>query len=173
MSARTRWRQARTDPLCEHFTPSRPYPAAELASNDWMMPTTVPSKPRSGPSVAIALKTRRLARWSPKRAGARVLAVEADKTILLDQADVVALADRYGISIVARTNEVNHPAVIQAPRSSLARRACQSRCGCSGPVRAARGGRSVHRDGRARSFHPRAVNWIAKDRDGRTQRLVR
>jgi UDP-2,3-diacylglucosamine hydrolase len=35
------------------------------------------------------------------RAGARVLAVEADKTILLDQADVVALADRYGISIVA------------------------------------------------------------------------
>jgi UDP-2,3-diacylglucosamine hydrolase len=36
-----------------------------------------------------------------KRAGARVLAVEADKTILLDQADVVALADRYGMSIVA------------------------------------------------------------------------
>jgi UDP-2,3-diacylglucosamine hydrolase len=35
------------------------------------------------------------------RAGARVLAVEADKTILLDQEDVVALADRYGISIVA------------------------------------------------------------------------
>lgn len=35
------------------------------------------------------------------RAGGRVLAVEAEKTIVLDQADVVALADRYGICIVA------------------------------------------------------------------------
>jgi UDP-2,3-diacylglucosamine hydrolase len=35
------------------------------------------------------------------KAGARVLAIEADKTILLDQADVIALADRYGLSIVA------------------------------------------------------------------------
>jgi DUF1009 family protein len=34
-------------------------------------------------------------------AGAKVLAVEADKTILLDQAEVIALADRYGMSIVA------------------------------------------------------------------------
>jgi hypothetical protein len=36
-----------------------------------------------------------------RRAGARVLAVEADKTILLDQAETVALADRYGIAVVA------------------------------------------------------------------------
>jgi DUF1009 family protein len=35
------------------------------------------------------------------KAGARVLAIEGDKTILLDQPEVVALADRYGLSIVA------------------------------------------------------------------------
>ena len=35
------------------------------------------------------------------RAGARVLAIEADKTIVIDQADVVALADRLGLSIIA------------------------------------------------------------------------
>jgi DUF1009 family protein len=35
------------------------------------------------------------------RARARVLAIEADKTILLDQADVIALAERYGLTIVA------------------------------------------------------------------------
>ncbi len=39
---------------------------------------------------------------SMKKAGARVLAVEADKTIIIDQAETVALADRYGITIVAR-----------------------------------------------------------------------
>ncbi len=36
-----------------------------------------------------------------RKAGARVLAVEAGKTIILDQAQTVALAERYGISIVA------------------------------------------------------------------------
>jgi UDP-2,3-diacylglucosamine hydrolase len=36
------------------------------------------------------------------RAGGRVLAIEGHKTIVLDQDEVVALADRYGISIVAR-----------------------------------------------------------------------
>jgi DUF1009 family protein len=35
------------------------------------------------------------------KAGARVLAIEAEKTIVIDQPDVVALADRYGMSIVA------------------------------------------------------------------------
>ena len=35
------------------------------------------------------------------RAGARVLAIEAGKTIVIDQPDVVALADRHGLSIVA------------------------------------------------------------------------
>jgi DUF1009 family protein len=35
------------------------------------------------------------------RAKARVLAIEAGKTILLDQPEVVALADRYGLTIVA------------------------------------------------------------------------
>jgi DUF1009 family protein len=35
------------------------------------------------------------------QAGARVLAVEAEKTIVIDQPDVVALADRYGMSIIA------------------------------------------------------------------------
>jgi hypothetical protein len=38
-----------------------------------------------------------------RRAGGRVLAVEAGKTIFLDEAETVALADRYGISIVAWT----------------------------------------------------------------------
>ena len=37
-----------------------------------------------------------------RQAGARVLAIEADKTIILDQEQTVALADKYGISIVAR-----------------------------------------------------------------------
>jgi DUF1009 family protein len=35
------------------------------------------------------------------KAGARVLAIEAGKTILLDQDQVIALADRYGLTIVA------------------------------------------------------------------------
>lgn len=35
-------------------------------------------------------------------AGGRVLAIEAHRTLVLDQPDVVALAERYGISIVAR-----------------------------------------------------------------------
>jgi DUF1009 family protein len=38
---------------------------------------------------------------SMHRAGARVLAVEAGQTILLDEAETVALADRYGIAITA------------------------------------------------------------------------
>jgi DUF1009 family protein len=37
------------------------------------------------------------------RAGGRVLAIEAGKTIVLDQEQTVALADRYGITIVALT----------------------------------------------------------------------
>lgn len=36
-----------------------------------------------------------------KRSGARVLAVEAARTIILDEAEVVSLADRYGLTIVA------------------------------------------------------------------------
>jgi DUF1009 family protein len=35
------------------------------------------------------------------RAGGRLLAVEAGKTILLDEAETLALADRYGITVVA------------------------------------------------------------------------
>jgi DUF1009 family protein len=35
------------------------------------------------------------------RSRGRVLAIETGKTIILDQADTVSLADRYGISIVA------------------------------------------------------------------------
>ncbi len=35
------------------------------------------------------------------KAGARVLAIEAGKTILLDEPEVLALANRYGLSIVA------------------------------------------------------------------------
>ena len=36
-----------------------------------------------------------------RRAGGRVLAIEAGKTIVLDQAQTIALADRYGLTIVA------------------------------------------------------------------------
>jgi len=35
------------------------------------------------------------------RSGARVLAIEAGKTIVIDQPDVVALADHFGMSIIA------------------------------------------------------------------------
>ena len=35
------------------------------------------------------------------KAGAKVLAIEAGKTILLDEPQVIALADRYGLCIVA------------------------------------------------------------------------
>lgn len=37
-------------------------------------------------------------------AGGRVLAIEAGQTIVLDETETVALADRYGISIAARTS---------------------------------------------------------------------
>ena len=37
-----------------------------------------------------------------RKAGGRVLAIEAGKTIVIDQEQTVALADRYGITIVAR-----------------------------------------------------------------------
>jgi DUF1009 family protein len=36
------------------------------------------------------------------RAGGRVLAIEAGKTIVIDEKDTLALADRYGITVVAR-----------------------------------------------------------------------
>lgn len=36
------------------------------------------------------------------RAGGRVLAIEAGKTIVIDERDTLSLADRYGITIVAR-----------------------------------------------------------------------
>src|SRR5262249_46996976 len=35
------------------------------------------------------------------QAGGRVLAIEAGKTIVIDQTETIALADRYGITIVA------------------------------------------------------------------------
>lgn len=38
---------------------------------------------------------------SMREAGARVLAIEAGRTILLDEAETVALADRYGIAITS------------------------------------------------------------------------
>ncbi len=38
---------------------------------------------------------------SMKAAGSRVLAIEAGRTILLDEAETIALADRYGITITA------------------------------------------------------------------------
>jgi DUF1009 family protein len=41
---------------------------------------------------------------SIRRAGGRVLAVEAGRTILLDQAETIALAESYGISLVAWTD---------------------------------------------------------------------
>ncbi len=39
---------------------------------------------------------------SMRQAGGRVLAIEASKTILIDEAETVALANRHGIAIVAR-----------------------------------------------------------------------
>ncbi len=37
------------------------------------------------------------------KAGAKVLAIEAEKTILLDEPEVLALANRYGLTIVSRS----------------------------------------------------------------------
>jgi DUF1009 family protein len=34
-------------------------------------------------------------------AGASVLAIEADRTIVIDQAEVSALADQYGLAVIA------------------------------------------------------------------------
>ncbi|WP_250847074.1 LpxI family protein [Aquisphaera insulae] len=39
------------------------------------------------------------------RAGARVLAIEAGRTIVIDEPDVVALADRHGMTIVALSDD--------------------------------------------------------------------
>jgi DUF1009 family protein len=46
------------------------------------------------------------------RARGRVLAIETDRTIILDQDETVALADRYGISIVAVSLEANAAAPV-------------------------------------------------------------
>lgn len=40
-----------------------------------------------------------------RKARARVLAIEAGRTIVIDQPEVVALADRYGLTIVARSDQ--------------------------------------------------------------------
>jgi UDP-2,3-diacylglucosamine hydrolase len=42
---------------------------------------------------------------SMRQAGARVLAIEAGRTILIDEEETIALADRYGIAIVSGTQE--------------------------------------------------------------------
>ena len=52
------------------------------------------------------------------KAGAKVLAIEAGKTILLDEPDVIALADRFGLSIVAIKNGARAQArLIEGPSS--------------------------------------------------------
>jgi UDP-2,3-diacylglucosamine hydrolase len=53
------------------------------------------------------------------KAGAKVLAIEAGKTILLDEPDVIALADRYGLCIVSIRNGARAQArLIEGPSSS-------------------------------------------------------
>jgi DUF1009 family protein len=37
-----------------------------------------------------------------KRAGARVLAIEAGKTIIIDEEQTITLANKYGLCIVSR-----------------------------------------------------------------------
>jgi DUF1009 family protein len=49
------------------------------------------------------------------RAGARVLAVEAGQTILLDETELIALADRYGIAVTS-IREASNP---EQPHSEL------------------------------------------------------
>jgi DUF1009 family protein len=44
---------------------------------------------------------------SMRQAGARVLAIEAGKTILLDEAETIALADRYGMAVTSLTGRPN------------------------------------------------------------------
>ena len=43
---------------------------------------------------------------SMRKAGARVLAIEADQTIVIDQEQTIALADKYGITIVAKGRDL-------------------------------------------------------------------
>jgi UDP-2,3-diacylglucosamine hydrolase len=43
------------------------------------------------------------------KAGAWVLAIEAGKTIVIDQPDVLTLTDRYGLSIVAIDPKIRKP----------------------------------------------------------------
>jgi hypothetical protein len=40
-----------------------------------------------------------------RAAGATALAIEAGRTILIDEAETVALADRYGIAIAAMSGD--------------------------------------------------------------------
>jgi DUF1009 family protein len=42
------------------------------------------------------------------KAGARVLAIEAGQTILLDEAETLSLANRYGITIAALKEPPTH-----------------------------------------------------------------
>jgi DUF1009 family protein len=50
-----------------------------------------------------------------RKAGARVLAIEADKTIVLDRAETIALADRYGITVVA----IRQPAAVEVGADAI------------------------------------------------------
>ena len=49
-----------------------------------------------------------------RKAGARVLAIEADRTILLDLDETIRLADKYGLSIVSITGEKETPVISDA-----------------------------------------------------------
>ncbi len=60
---------------------------------------------------------------SLRQAGGRVLAIEADKTIVLEQAQTVALADRYGLTIVALPagdkSEIRNPKSERNPKDEI------------------------------------------------------
>ena len=87
--------------------PSRPSRGPTAASN---APGSS-AGPAAGRSSRSPSRSRTCGSTSPRsasttienlhKAGARVLAIEAGRTIVIDQPDVVALADRYGIAIIA------------------------------------------------------------------------
>jgi DUF1009 family protein len=73
--------------------------AGELCSRSGFVVVKVakPSQDRRFDVPTVGVQTIETMR----RAGAKVLAIEAGQTILLDEAETVALADRYGIAITA------------------------------------------------------------------------
>ncbi len=79
--------------------PVSPQDQLEISAAGKMLDQLSQSNPNFQPLIVHYRQQRTIE--SMRKAGARVLAIEAGKTILLDEAETLALADRYGITVVA------------------------------------------------------------------------